>query len=316
MINILVSGASGIVGYGILRSLRESKEFNLVATTIYDDSAALLFCDIFEKAPLSSDTHYFEWLIKIIEKHAIDYLIPGIESDMILWNKNRGFLENLGVVLVLNNSDLIELCSDKWAFYSKLIVELPEYAIPTFLSIEDIHFDSPIILKPRVGFGSKGIIRLNSKIELESHRKSIGSELMIQPIVGNDDFEYTVSGFFDKNSNLIDYLALKRKLSKEGYTEVATVVDIDIEDILIKFGSVFKPFGPTNFQFRFDGLTFKILEINPRISSSTSIRSKFGYNEAQIMINYLKDGKLPNKIDKNLILDMKAIRYTEELVLK
>ena len=52
MWNILVSGASGIVGYGILRSLKKSgKELRLIGTTIYNDSVAQGFCDIFEQAP-------------------------------------------------------------------------------------------------------------------------------------------------------------------------------------------------------------------------------------------------------------------------
>ena len=51
MLNILVSGASGIVGYGILSSLRIGvSNIRLIGTTIYDDSPALLFCDIFEKS--------------------------------------------------------------------------------------------------------------------------------------------------------------------------------------------------------------------------------------------------------------------------
>jgi len=41
MKNILVSGASGIIGYGILRSLRLSGiPYKLIGTTIYPDSAA------------------------------------------------------------------------------------------------------------------------------------------------------------------------------------------------------------------------------------------------------------------------------------
>ena len=69
MKNILVSGASGIVGYGILRSLRKSrKKLRLIGTTIYDDSVAQAFCDIFEQAPLTNDAGYIDWLLNIINK--------------------------------------------------------------------------------------------------------------------------------------------------------------------------------------------------------------------------------------------------------
>ena len=50
MKTILVSGASGIVGYGILKSLRMSEEkYNLIGTSIYDDTIAEAFCDLFIK---------------------------------------------------------------------------------------------------------------------------------------------------------------------------------------------------------------------------------------------------------------------------
>jgi carbamoyl-phosphate synthase large subunit len=70
--NILVSGASGIVGYGILRSLRRSKEeYKLIGTSIHDFSIAPAFCDIFEKALPTHHPDYTDWLCEIIRKYSI-----------------------------------------------------------------------------------------------------------------------------------------------------------------------------------------------------------------------------------------------------
>ena len=86
MKNILVSGTSGIIGYGVLRSLRLSgKDLRLIGTTIYTDSVAEGFCDIFEQAIPTNDPNYINWLIQIIKKHQIDFIIPGIEADMYKW---------------------------------------------------------------------------------------------------------------------------------------------------------------------------------------------------------------------------------------
>jgi carbamoyl-phosphate synthase large subunit len=88
MTTILVSGASGVVGYGTLKSLRQGNpEFKLIGTSIYDDSVTPAFCDIFELAPLTSDESYIDWLCGVIEKHQVDMIIPGIEADMLRWNK-------------------------------------------------------------------------------------------------------------------------------------------------------------------------------------------------------------------------------------
>lgn len=306
---ILVSGASGIVGYGILRSLREF-ECTLIGTTIYDESPANCFADIVLKAPLTSDEHYLAWLKKTIREYAVDMIIPAIEADMSLWNRYREELENEGTLVLLNNSALIDLCLDKWQFYKKLESEGLPYCIPSSLVPAFSTFSLPFILKPRCGFGSKGIVKVSSYEEFENYKEEVGKSLMMQEYVGNDEEEYTVSAFFDSDSILRAYIALKRKLSKQGYTEKAEVVFLEnIKEVLLQLARIFKPIGPTNFQFRRSGDDWKLLEINPRISSSTSIRKAFGYNESKMCIDYFLKGieVVQPKIQKG-----RAIRYVED----
>ena len=86
MKRILVSGASGVVGYGALRSLRQAGQACfLVGTSIYDDSVAPAFCDAFELAPPTGAPEYLEWLLDTLHRYRIDLLIPGIEVDMFHW---------------------------------------------------------------------------------------------------------------------------------------------------------------------------------------------------------------------------------------
>ncbi len=55
----------------------------------------------------------------------------------------------------------------------------------------------------------------------------------------------------------------------------------------------------------------KLLEINPRISSSTSIRTAFGYNECAMAVEYYLEGKTPKQ---PVIRPGRAVRYTEDLI--
>lgn len=313
---ILVSGASGIVGYGILRSLlKNNEQYTLIGTTIYSDSIAPAFCNIFELAVPTNSENYFEWLFSIIKKYKIDMIIPSIEADMYLWNEHRKEIESTGTFVLLNNSQLINLCQDKWNFYTQLQPLIQEYFIPTTDDLSKNIFGYPYILKPKKGFGSKGIIRIHNEEDYQKYKDKITKDLIMQPIIGTDDEEYTVSAFFDQEHKLIDYLPLKRKLSSNGYTEYAEVVNYDFSDILEKIASVVKPLGPTNFQFRLDkNDNMKLLEINPRISSSTSIRASLGYNESQMGVDYFLNGKIPEKVDKESIKNCKAVRYVEEYI--
>ena len=317
MRNILVSGTSGIIGYGIIRSLRKSgMDLNLIGTTIYTDSVAPGFCNIFELAPKTSDAGYIGWLTQIIAKHNIDLIIPGIEADMYNWMEHKAEIENSGVKIVLNNIELIASCKDKWKFYEELKGINSQHVIETSLNRDfktlAVKFGLPFLLKPRSGHGSKGIIRVENIDIFMKHQKTIGEVLMVQPIIGNEDEEFTTSAFCDGKGGYFAFMTLRRKLSDQGYTEKAAVVDLpgvtDLLDFLCKH---FKPEGPTNFQMRKENGGLKLLEINPRISSSTSIRTAFGYNEAAMAVEYYLDNKKPEQPE---IKKGWAVRYTDDFI--
>lgn len=318
MKNILISGTSGIIGYGILRSLKLSNDnLKLIGTTIYSDSVAESFCDIFEQAIPTNDINYITWLLKIIEKHKIDLIIPGIEEDVYKWVEHIEEIENSGTKILLNNKELISVCKDKWTFYETLKSIKSQHAIDTTLESDfDLlvsKYGLPFLLKPRCGHGSKGIVKVNTLEEFNKYKENIGSLLMVQPIVGNDEEEFTTSAFCDGKGSFLAYMTLKRKLSKDGFTEKAEVVELEnIEKVLLSLCELYKPLGPTNFQFRKDQGVLKLLEINPRISSSTSIRAKFGYNESQMAVDYFINGK---EIKQPVIKKGKAIRYIEDLMI-
>lgn len=315
MKTVLVSGASGIVGYGILRSLRRTDMgLRLIGTSIYEDSVAPAFCDVFEQAVPTQDPTYLTWLLQTVEKHRVDLLIPGIEIDMYDWIDNRSQIEATGTRILQNEPTLIHLCRDKWAFFEHLAAAGLECAIDSSLS-QDFkslrqRFGLPFLLKPRRGFGSKGIVRVNDEAEFEAHRAQVGSVLLAQPIVGRDEEEYTTSAFCDGKGGLFTSMTLRRKLSRDGFTDRAEVVETQpFLDTLLQLCELLKPHGPTNFQFRQTETGPKLLEINPRISSSTSIRSAFGYNESVMAVKYFLQGSAPVQPP---ILSGKAVRFIDE----
>jgi carbamoyl-phosphate synthase large subunit len=135
---------------------------------------------------------------------------------------------------------------------------------------------------------------------------------MIQPIVGRIDEEYTTSAFFDRQGGLCAHMSLKRKLSKDGFTQTAETVEIPgVQKALEELAVIFRPVGPTNFQFRTEAGRLKLLEINPRISSATSIRTAFGYNESAMSVDYFLRGRKPVQ---PILITGRAVRYTEDLI--
>jgi len=318
MKTVLVSGASGVVGYGILRALQMGVEcLRLVGSSIHENSAASLFCDIFEKAPHTNDPHYYNWLIETVQKHDVDIIIPGIEIDMLSWSANRVFLES-SVKCVLNTEKLISLCSDKWAFYEDLSsrgdpTTIPTYDYGSFRELAN-KCGLPFLLKPRQGYGSKGIVRVENESVFKLHRERIGSQLIAQPIVGSDEAEYSVSCFGNGRGEVVNMFSLRRKLGLGGFTEWAEVVENEqFFETVRRYCGFYQPLGPTNFQFRVHNGNLKLLEINPRISSASSIRAAFGYNEAEMALGYFFEGRLPAV---PLTKRGQAVRYVEDHIIR
>ena len=314
---ILVSGASGVVGYGILRALRSGRtDLHLIGTTIYVDSVAQRFCDSFVHAPRTSEPRYTDWLCKTIRAERVDLLIPGIEVDMFHWSKHREAIIRSGGTPVLNRPELIELCRDKWQFYVHARSILGPNAIDTSLSKDFAELEHmyglPFLAKPRQGYAARGIVKITGKESFAAIMDRIGSHFMIQPLVGADDEEYTVSAFCDDEGSYTARMALRRRLSVEGYTEKAETTPVDeFDPILARLCQHLRPLGPTNFQFRRHEGMLKLLEINPRISSATSIRCAFGFNEALMAIPFYREGKLPTQ---PVIQEGRAVRYVEDFI--
>jgi carbamoyl-phosphate synthase large subunit len=315
MKTVLVSGASGIVGYGTLRSLRlAGMDLQLIGTSIYNDSVAPAFCDIFEQAIPTDDEAYLAWLIQTIQKHKVDLLIPGIEIDMYAWADHRLQIEDTGALIMQNNSALIQLCKDKWTFFEHLneagLACVINSSIDQDFELIRKNFGLPFLLKPRRGFGSKGIVKVNNESEFAANCTQIGSVLIAQPIVGQDDEEFTTSAFCDGQGGFYASMTLRRRLSRDGFTDRAEVVDTQpFLETIQQLCQLLHPQGPTNFQFRMTADGPKLLEINPRISSSTSIRSAFGYNESAMAVDYFLEGRVPVQPP---ILRGKAVRYTDD----
>lgn len=314
MITVLVSGASGIVGYGCLKSLRRLNDCRLIGTSIYDSPVARNFSDIFLRAPHTSSDEYITWLINVIRQYQIDVLIPGIEIDMYTWNDNRTLIEQEAVTLLLNSMELINICADKWKFYLRLKQEMEGITIPTFIEhdyckiIERV--GSPFVMKTRNGYGSQGVKIINDELEYQYYRTVLGPDAMVQKFIDGD--EYTIGAFFDGQASLKASICMKRKLSKGGFTEEAEIVNVpEIDNIIIRLGEIFKPVGPTNFQFIKDETGFMLLEINPRVSSSNYMRTQFGYNECLMSIDYFVSNK---EIIQPSIRTGKVARFIEEVV--
>jgi carbamoyl-phosphate synthase large subunit len=317
MTSVLVTGVGAIIGYGILRSLRQvSQPLRLIGTDIHVDAVGRAWADGFIQAPLTASADYLEWLANTITDNRVDMVVPGIEQDLYCFADNRALFQKLGIVVVLNSELLMRLTADKWLMHEELrrinsAARIPSYLAGDFSVLEE-ELGTPFLLKPRMSYASKGLVKVGTPGEFAAYSADLGTRLMAQPIVGSDEEEYTVAAFGDGTGQVNASIALRRRLAPDGSTAKAWVASHpDLDDMVRSLCGHFRPVGPTNLQFRRDGTGWKLLEINPRISSTTSIRTAFGYNESEMCIDYFVNGKA---IKQPALRQGFAARYIEDRI--
>lgn len=316
-LNVLITGIGAIIGYGIIKSIRNSDiKAHIIGMDIYLDAVGQYWCDDFVQAVNASEMEYIPFLKQVINDYKVDIVFFGTEQEIYRCVKARKELGDVYKKLVINREELLGISVDKWRTHEVLIRNgLEKFVIPSAIEGEYKELSKlwgdEILLKPRSSYASKGIHRVCNKKDFEFYKKKMGKNFMAQCIVGDVEHEYTVGVFGLGDGSYSEMIQLKRKLSKEGATAKAESVDIkELRNAVSELCRVFKPLGPTNFQFRAYLDRFYLLEVNPRISSSTSIRMALGYNEAEMSICYFLYGNvLHPKIKKG-----HAIRYIDEVI--
>jgi carbamoyl-phosphate synthase large subunit len=313
MARILVTGVGAIIGYGVLKSLAGG-DHHLIGMDIYADAYGRHLADDFVQAIRTDDPAYPDFLDRTLKDKQPDLVIPAIEQDVERFDTLRDLFAGHGVACALNASQLIRLAADKWAFHEAEraagLSPIPSLVADDFATLAAA-LGAPFLLKPRRGYAGKGMVEIGSAAAFAPYRSGMESYLA-QKIVGSADEEYTVGAFGDGEGGFTAQIQMRRRLSGEGATLKAEVVeDAGLAARVGAYGRAFRPIGPTNLQFRRDGERFALLEINPRISSATSLRAAFGYNEAQMAVGYYLRGRLPAQ---PAIRRGRAVRYIEDFV--
>jgi len=316
-VRVLVTGVGAIIGYGIIKSLRKADfPTYIVGMDIYHDAVGQNWCDEFVQAKYAVDPQYIVFLRDVIQKYSIDIVFFGTEQEIYRVNDAREELKDIPCKIIINRDNILQLSKDKWLTREYLVSNgMEDMAIPSVItgSYREIalRFGDRFLLKPRSSYASKGIVTVQNREEFDFYKARMGDNFMAQEIMGDSDSEFTVGVFGLGDGRHSGLISMRRKLSQEGSTAKAEVVQSDdIRKCIDRLCASLKPIGPTNFQFRMHNGVYKLLEVNPRISSSTSIRTAFGYNEAVLCVEFF----LRNRIVIPTVRSGYAIRYIDEVV--
>jgi carbamoyl-phosphate synthase large subunit len=167
---ILVTGVGGPSGVSILRAMAEEPVAMLGGDIDpYAAGLYLLEADRRHILPRGDDPRMASMLLDLCRAEEVDVLVPTVDTELLPLARARGEFAEAGVTLVVASEETLAVCLDKWRLAERCrdAVRVPE----TWLV--DAGFDPsapslPVIVKPRSGSGSRGIVLVERREELEA----------------------------------------------------------------------------------------------------------------------------------------------------
>lgn len=312
---VLVTGAGAVLGQGIIRSLRSS---SLPVTVIAADpsplSAGLYWTPHRHLVPLAKDPEFSARMLTLLERERPDVVIPGTDVELHAFAIHRAEWEaKLSTHVVVSDQRVVQIADDKYLTYQFLREQgfaVPASCLPGDEArlIDEVGF--PLIVKPRIGARSVGVVKVTNHDELA--RALAGAcGVVIQECVATDDHEYT-AGTLTFDGRCDASIVMRRDL-RDGNTYRAYVqpypeLDAQVRQMAEALGA----HGPANFQFRVDARgQAKVFEINARFSGTTPFRMRAGFNEVELVIRKLVSGE---PVYQPTIQPMTILRYFDEIV--
>ncbi|GAA3621318.1 ATP-grasp domain-containing protein [Flavivirga jejuensis] len=286
--NVLITGIGGNVGQGIIRNIRAS-QFNIkvIGANVEAFSAGNHLCDVFYKVPYAYDNDYIKTIQSIVEKEAIDLILPATDFEVYYLAKYKN---KITCDIAVSEEETASNYLDKYNTY----LHLSKYNIPfasSFLPSEyDARFQN-IILKPRKGRGSRGI-----QINPKEYSTCSDKDYMIQEL--HEGIEITTAFYVTKSQKLHGFITFERILENGTTTHCKVITNYDekIKKLLREIISVSKIKGSANVQsiVTKEGKIVPF-EINCRISGTNSIRSNFGFKDVEYTLEEWLYKKPPSK---------------------
>lgn len=248
---ILIGSCGGLTGFYIAKILRKMNFEDKIEIYGFDVTEKIatkfLLDNLFVISKASEKGTFIKQLINILNDIGIDIYIPiHSEECRVVSEYQKEISEKSCAKFMISPWETFKNLDNKEVAYRilrKIGIKTPEI----FDSYLDVH-RFPVVVKQKIGSGSKGFFACQSKEELELINKAYGNSVFIvEHIEGK---EYTVDAFFNNSGQLVTYNQRVRIKTIGGAAIISeNDFSVDVREQLEKIASEHKIVGPTNFQF-------------------------------------------------------------------
>ncbi len=303
----------------------------IYATNSIEHSTAFKYVDDHAVSPIIYSDEYIPFLLECCKKWDIKAIISLFDIDLMVLAKNRKRFEEIGVSIVVSETDVIDKCNDKWHtfnYLNEIGIKTPRTYIDLSSVLGDIGkgiISYPVIVKPRWGMGSLAIFEADNEGELKifysKSKKEISSSylkyeaeydfdkcVLIQEKIQGQ--EYGLDIINDLKGNYINTIVKKKMGMRSGETDCAeTVNDDQIKKIGEKISVNLKHIANLDTDIFVTEEDIYVLEMNARFGGGYPFSHIAGVNLPEAIISWL-NGK---KVDVNLLTAKSGVLAQKEI---
>lgn len=296
----------------LIENLRQSNYVVGVDSKEKDSVASSGFVDEFFQISevLADEKTYLKQILEICKEKTIDLIIPLFEPEFYVLKTIEDKLKMNNTKILLSDIKILDIAMNKkhtFSFFEATNIDLPKVLKviksnekfeehEEFIKMIAKEKKYPIILKPSIGMGSKGIFKAEDENDLTYILKKItqkcpNEEYVIQEFIDSDEFSIDV--LFDFDGNVLSIVPRLREVVRGGEVEKSITLDKEsylgnkiIESlihIIEKLRTLGKMIGPFTFQGFVKNNKFYLLEINPRFGGGVTLSINAGIDYGHLL---------------------------------
>ena len=232
-----------------------------VAADVNPLAPALYHADRYELVPRVGDSDYVPALRRIVAAQDVRLVVPLTDLDQVTLARARA---ELGALVLLPEAETVARLGDKYLAHL-LFEERGLSSPPTWLPDEvprDVAF--PVLVKARIGFGSRHIYRAANRDELDFFLRYTPVASLVQACLGGEEFSVDV--FCDLDGRCLNAIPRTMIESKGGESiKGMTIRDERLIELARDVSEKLALVGPANIQcFREPDGSHYVTDINPR----------------------------------------------------
>jgi carbamoyl-phosphate synthase large subunit len=241
--------------------------------------------------PRGDDAGFADAVLGICREREVDVVVPTVDSELSPLAEGRDEFEAAGIFVLVAPTRALRCCLDKWALMQVADGSVP---IPQSAPLDDDFdpsaFDLPVLVKPRVGSGSRGVRRVDSWDELGSVRDR---SLLVQEHLPGP--EYSLDVLATEGGEVRAVVPRERLRVDSGIAITSrTVHDDELEGIGARAAEAAGITGVANVQVMRDTAgTPRLIEINPRFPGTMPLTVASGVNMPRLALGELLGEPIP-----------------------